>query len=118
IAVDVYRALTQSVHVHGRSQAASDQTLYLTRAPGRGFAAPIALFTALRVGARMHLVFCGNPPATCAFEESRHAIIDARGRQNHLALASIQHRTLRSAMETMHDFNGSGSPRIAAWSTI
>src|SRR5450755_3238181 len=90
VAVDADRALAPVREIRHRAQASADEALDLLRASAllafRGFAAHA------RVGrTRQHSIFGGEPAATLALEESRHAFID-RGRAQNMCFAALDQR--------------------------
>src|SRR5882672_4591505 len=93
VAVQIYGSRPERGAVNDGAERASYQALDLLRAPGLLAARRLAV--GARVGgARQHAVFRRYPAATRILEESRHALLDARGAQ-HARLAELdQHRTL------------------------
>ena len=94
VAIDLQRALAQRRQVDDRAQAAADQPLDFLRAAGLlalGRFAPHP-----RVGrARQHPVLGGQPALPLAFEERRHAFLDADRAQHVRVAHRDQHRAFR-----------------------
>ena len=98
VAVDGDRPRTELLEIDRRPERASDEPLNFLRPPARRLAATVAVLAA-RIGARVHLVFAGDPALPLALEKRRNLLVDRRRAQHDRAPRSIEHRAFRWAVK-------------------
>ncbi|OIQ68746.1 hypothetical protein GALL_496560 [mine drainage metagenome] len=94
VAIDVQRALAQSVKIDCRAQGTSNQALNLLGAAGL-FAARSLPVHACAGGTGQHAVFGGQPALILALEKAGYFFYYAGGADDLRIAATDQHRTFR-----------------------
>ncbi len=116
VAVDIDRAFSERIEIHGAAQRAADQALYLHRATVGPPATHITLPAAPGRG-RHHRILCGQPPAAPPGHPARHALLGGGGADHPRAARAHQGRPARRAHEVRHNLHRAqlreGAPIVA-----
>ena len=118
VAVDHQSALAEPLREQCRAQRSADKPLNFPGSTAERPIAPVAVLAALRIGARVHLVLCGNPAVSTPLHEVGNALVDRRGAEQDRTPGAVQHRALCQAVKSGDDFHRPHGPQIPPVSLV